>query len=375
MIEILRAKTELREFLKDSYSFTFINTKMLIKVADCLSSALMLEDTKISNMEIQSKIIQSSRHLYIGRDCVAEQHEFKEIATTMVQELLSIKDNPHECRITFKKLQLLPEDNYKKNIEIMLNINDIIPTLVFKISLERSSAIIGYHGCITYEIGLHFYGKNNLDYIQIVQYTVNDYIPDSIESLMAYWRCIEETGITHHECRGWDVFKLSSYDASLLLIDIFTGDSDFLISDESEWAQVDSVFDEDSMIYESISDLNFEQCVQAIVDMSNFYDKYYDYNPEGHRFGQSVAHALLEHALLLADTDEKIETLTIQFVENIDTQIGLYDAASFALDNGIFFTEDYQDDDNETNNRRTHFLELLHLKEMAYLNDDDDEWF
>ncbi|MGR5296953.1 hypothetical protein ACPV5U_19170 [Vibrio mediterranei] len=357
MLTIYRAKAHLQSLLSETNGFNDINRKVLIYLTEFLLDILNAEQSDLANDRLPNKIVQSSRSLYIGR----EDNEDRLLAKkTFISFILSLADQKDEVRIT----ELISDDD--NSVEISLSNVDCDSVLNVKLMVERYSAIYQGPGTVHCKVSVLDY-RESFTKIEVADVNCAGNISTSTENLFGYLTSIRELGVEHNYT-GWSVIKFGEIEANRLIADLLKTSSNGFI-DEDEWSAVSAVIADDVRILDLSDNLTFEECLEAFSLLSDYWIPFYQYDLDGHAFGQTIANAILQSALLLAEGHEQIERVARSFVDHIDSE-DLVETAESSLNETVYFSVDDDDDiSNECLLVRKQFLASIEQAE-----DECDEW-
>ncbi|MDN2483995.1 hypothetical protein [Vibrio agarivorans] len=358
MLTIYRAKAHLQNYLSETNGFNEINRKVLTYLTELLLDILNAESSDLAYSELQKKIVQSSRSLYIG--CEDSKDRLRAISdiSCFLKALLAEKQEVRIARLDSD------DDN---SVEISLSHVDCDSDLTVKLVVERHSAIHRGPGTINCQVSILNYRKPLPNKIDVIEVNYSGNISTATENLLSYLTSVRELGV-EHDYSGWSVIKLGEIETNRLIADLLKTGSNSCIEEE-EWSSLDTVISDDVQILDLSDNLSFEECLAAFPLLSDYWIPFYQYDVDGHAFGQTVANVVLQSALILADCQEQIAAVAQTFVENIDSQ-DMVETAESSLNETLYFSvNDHTDISEECLLVRKQFLESVKQAE-----DEDDGW-
>ncbi|OEE38317.1 hypothetical protein A1QO_02750 [Vibrio genomosp. F10 str. ZF-129] len=359
MLSLYKVKSHQLSFLEQNLMFPEIEASFLKLLANFLVEYLKLDRTDITAVQVDAKLTQASRKMFIGSNILTERFQAKDICTHLLVDLIRQTDDIKKSAVSVKTHHIRMSTSSCNETTIRIDLGRLVarPHLTIKIHLDRVSSIICGPAQLTLEIGVQFYGDKNLGLVELIKVDTNSHVPKELETLLSYYDAINAQGI-EHALDGWNITKFNEDQSHRLIVETLKASQHGFV-DESDWREISKVV-MDYVIFIEFCDLvDFDESVRYLTGLGPYFFDDYEYDAAGHSFGRTVALSILQTNLMLSDSPEKLAIVAHQLVSVMETDDIYGDVEQFLDECMYFSSDDCYEISDECRATREQFLKLV----------------
>jgi len=320
MIELYEAKVNFVDSLKESGGFKAIEKRIIALTKDFLSSSLNLNTEALTKQNVDQRIIQSSRGLYIGveqsRDLVwAKQRLINFFMAAYIEE-----ENYEEQSVLEVGAFILMGLDYQRNeaeqsVRITLSRFGLVGDIRFSTIVKRGSSILGGPANIQTDIEVCDSLESHIPTTTVVKRSETTNIPAQLEALLSYAQALEAQGIVFED-NAWSVVRFDQLGTIVLIVEFLKANQRVYI-DEYDMLSLSQFMADDIFDFELSDQITFAEAINYLNPLYYYLTNTYMSSLEGYNFGQRLAHSVLVAAIQLAKETEQLQILAHRLVDGL----------------------------------------------------------